>query len=553
MNSKTKISIIFILFLLILFSVESINKMPENTPPRLKPLSNLTSFFSGESISTLDFDSNFQCKADNIRQVPQSENYEILYLFEDATFETFLNRINFKDTNFRFITFQNQISPASFNVAPFEFFSNNFELDLNSDGYCCGELNQKSQIKAGVPVLVFSDKDYEICKNPSSEQMLNSSVRIENKGWHLIHIANKDSFLSDNLEIESVWTFPLNNLNDATLVYQKDAYQELNLENQLYWIHAIEKKDTIIQSQTNSDSESEDNSDPQENTPQTYSDESPEFNESYSIYNTTNQAEGFEFIDGDSEFFKEKPLSVVAVERENVKVLVPEGYETLAKAHIEDLIRCEQTLGNFFGGQINFPLDKIVSKIYISNDDSNRGSSLSGTIIYRRSQENIDFDLQDVITNNPDGFLYDSSPDYCANSHELTHAFFGKAPFPSWANEGLAQFTQYHNQGDIFHGIECKEDGYHKDNQWYEYSDMSGDNVLDYNTSMCYTQEVVNTFGWDNFYKMLNRLNKFQTGELLMNKNADYHFIKDVLEYVYGDRIYEILRKYGITEEEYDY
>ena len=70
---------------------------------------------------------------------------------------------------------------------------------------------------------------------------------------------------------------------------------------------------------------------------------------------------------------------------------------------------------------------------------------------------------------------------------------------------------------------------------------------------MCYTQEVVNTFGWDNFYKMLNRLNKFQTGELLMNKNADYHFIKDVLEYVYGDRIYEILRKYGITEEEYDY
>ena len=554
MNSKTKLSILFIVILTVIISLESIDRKPKNTPPNLQPLSDLTGFLSGQAISANDFESNFQCEPDNIKRVPQSENYEVLFLSEDASFETLLSRIDIKDANLRFITFQNQNLPASFNVAPFEFFSNNFELDLNSGGYCCGELNEDSQIKTGIPVLVFSDNEYAICKNPSAEQILDSPLRIENNGWHTKYITNKDSFsLSDNLEIESVWTFPLNDLSDPTFVYQKDAYNELNLENQIYWIHTIEKTESTHQTQTDIDIEPGNESDSDGQKTEAETGVASEFNESYLIYSTTNQAEGFEFIDDDSDYFKEKSLAIVAVERENVKALVPEGYETLAKAHIEDLIRCEQTLGNFFGGKINFPVDQIVSKIYISDDDSNQGSSVSSKIIYRRSQENIDFDLQDVIANNPDGFLYNSSPDYCANSHELTHAFFGKAPFPSWANEGLAQFTQHHNQGDIFHGIDCREDGYYKDNQWYEYSDMSGSNALDYNTSMCYTQEIVDTFGWNNFYKMLNRLNKFQTGDLPMNKNVDYHYIKDVLEYVYGDRIYEILRKYGIGEEDYDY
>ena len=91
MNIKTKISILFILVLLFFISIENTTKKPKNTPPNLQPLSNLTGFLSGESISANDFESNFQCEPDNIKQVPQSENYEILFLPNDGLFKDILN------------------------------------------------------------------------------------------------------------------------------------------------------------------------------------------------------------------------------------------------------------------------------------------------------------------------------------------------------------------------------------------------------------------------------------------------------------------------------
>jgi hypothetical protein len=270
----------------------------------------------------------------------------------------------------------------------------------------------------------------------------------------------------------------------------------------------------------------------------------------YTIYNTTNTAEGFGFIDRNPSVYKEEALPVVAVVRDNVKVLVPRGYELLAKAHIEDLLTCQPLLTNFYGG-IEFPEDEVVMKIYVSSDDSNLGSSAFGKIMYRRSQENIDYDLETVITNNPEGFLYNSSADYCANSHELTHAYFNRAPLPNWGNEGLAQFTQKNNQGDIFDHIDCQAEGYFSYGEWNVYSDMSTDSVLDYNTAMCFVEELVETYGWTDFYAMLAQLNRFQTGELVWDSFGPYHFVIDVLEYVYGAEVFDILNKYGIEEVDY--
>jgi hypothetical protein len=271
----------------------------------------------------------------------------------------------------------------------------------------------------------------------------------------------------------------------------------------------------------------------------------------YTIYETTNEAEDFGFIDNNLEYYKEKETIIMSVERENVKTLVPKGYEKLAKAHIEDLIRCRSLLSIFFGG-ISFPKEKIKIKIYISTDDSNLSFSNFNKIIYKKSQENIDFDLQDVITNNPDGFLYNSNMNYCTNTHELTHAFFGGTPVPSFADEGLAQFTQKHNQGDLFDYLSCEDTGYYSYDEWNEYSDMSLDQMLDYDTAMCFIEEIFNSYGEDNFHSMLARLNEFQTGELDWNLLATHHFVKDVLEYTYGSEILEILRKYGIEEEDYE-
>lgn len=270
----------------------------------------------------------------------------------------------------------------------------------------------------------------------------------------------------------------------------------------------------------------------------------------YTIYQTTNEAEGFDFIDLNADHYKEKDIPIIAVKRDNFKVLVPENYESLAMAHIEDLMTCVPLLSDFFGG-IDFPEEEIAMKIYISNDESNRGSSVFGKIIYRRSQFNIDLDLKAVNQDWPDGFLYESSSNYCANTHELTHAFFNDAPLPSFGDEALAQFTQKHNQGDIFEWINCQDHGYYDHDDWYDYSDMSAEYRLDYNTAMCFMQELVETYGWDQFYQMLNRLNKFQTGDLVWDRRASYHFVKDVLEYTYGRSVLDVLTKYGINEEDY--
>ncbi|MBT5346520.1 hypothetical protein HOJ01_02020 [bacterium] len=242
MNSKTKLSILFIVILTVIISLESIDKKPKNTPPDLQPLSDLTGFLSGQAISANDFESNFQCEPDNIKRVPQSENYEVLFLSEDASFETLLSRIDIKDANLRFITFQNQNLPASFNVAPFEFFSNNFELDLNSGGYCCGELSKNSEIKTGIPVLVFSDKEYAICKNPSAEQMLDSLVKLENNGWHLLYLAQHDKVLiPEDKSIDSIWSFPLDSSQDASMVAGDEMDHSIIFSDNFYWYNIVGK------------------------------------------------------------------------------------------------------------------------------------------------------------------------------------------------------------------------------------------------------------------------------------------------------------------------
>ena len=248
MNSKTKLSILFILVLLIFITIESLNKKPENTPPNLQPLSELTGFLTGQSISAADFESNFECEVDNIKQVPQSESFQVIYQSEDSTFEDLLNRINFKDANLRFISFQNSEPKESFFVAPFEFFTDNFELDLESGGYCCNELNQNKVFKKGVPLLVFSDKSYEVCENPSSEEMIQSNVILSNTGWDLRYISSNENLnVSEDKEIESVWTFPLNSNQDAQKVFDSSQSNELNFDNQIYWINTQEKPNTNTQ------------------------------------------------------------------------------------------------------------------------------------------------------------------------------------------------------------------------------------------------------------------------------------------------------------------
>ena len=97
------------------------------------------------------------------------------------------------------------------------------------------------------------------------------------------------------------------------------------------------------------------------------------------------------------------------------------------------------------------------------------------------------------------------------------------------------------------------DEGYYSYDEWNDYSDLSEvSGSVDYDTSMCFIEELVDTYGWDDFYLMIERLRKFQTGELVEHSTVNYLFVEEVLEYVYGDEVLDILEKYGIEEEDYE-
>ncbi len=270
----------------------------------------------------------------------------------------------------------------------------------------------------------------------------------------------------------------------------------------------------------------------------------PELN--YSIFDTTNEAYGIDWF-GSGSSFEEVDGTIVAVERENVTVLVPEGYEDLAKAHVEDLITCNSLLSNFMG--IPFPKDRIVLKIFISKDGSFQGSQNRGMSFYKRSQTAIDLDLQDVLSNSPDGFLYESSPTYCANTHELTHAFLYNAYIPYWANEGIAEYSQSINQGGVKDYIICTDSGYYTD-ELYDYYDLNV--TMNYPTSMCMIQEIVETYGEALFRDMFQEILLLQTDNKLRIGTTSNYFVYDILIPSFGSSITAILDKYGIEEAVYE-
>lgn len=242
MNSKNKFFIIsFILIAIVLIS-EYPFKKEENTPPSLKEISSLTGFLAGNSITKNDLDSDFECEPDNIKEVTQLENFEIIFTSKKTTFNDVLKRVNIKDANLRFLSFQNQTSNPSFQVAPFEFFSNNFELDLNSGGYCCDQLSKNTEINPGIPILIFSDKQYEICKNPSLDEMTNTPLELNNSGWHLVYVSSTEEIkIPNDKEIESVWSFPLDSSKDSDLVAGKNKEYGIIFGDNFYWYHIVDK------------------------------------------------------------------------------------------------------------------------------------------------------------------------------------------------------------------------------------------------------------------------------------------------------------------------
>jgi len=219
------------------------NQNLNNEPPKIIEKSDLLGFLQGDADTLSDLDETFICTDENKELVAQSDNYTVLYNNQDRPFSDFLSRIESSEGKFRFISFVNNNSDEGFLVSPFSFFESKFVLDIEDEGYCCLEMDKQSVIKKGTLVLLFSDKEFNICKNPSLESMASTENQISTKGWHLNYIASNNNLkLDSSLEIESVWSFPANAENDSQLLWSKDQTDEFLFNNDIYWLHIIDKE-----------------------------------------------------------------------------------------------------------------------------------------------------------------------------------------------------------------------------------------------------------------------------------------------------------------------
>ena len=256
-------------------------------------------------------------------------------------------------------------------------------------------------------------------------------------------------------------------------------------------------------------------------------------------------------------------IEPVQLEDSKIRVIVPGGYEALGEKHLQDLKYCFPLVGRFL--PIKSFWDGIILKIYAKRPDSNRGGYYqSGRIMYARTRDMLDLDLENVLTNDPDGFLYQSSPSYCANTHEFTHYMLAHTPLPLWAEEGIAEYSQKFNQPGSKDRIECRDNGWYGRDYWgddeyklFPYSDLSreagerpGDGPKWYSSAMCFWELFDSAFGEvtrHEIFKKLSDIRNRNMFERIREKNAI--FIQKILYEIVRDHVTltEHLQKFGFS------
>lgn len=275
-----------------------------------------------------------------------------------------------------------------------------------------------------------------------------------------------------------------------------------------------------------------------------------EYVDGFAVFLSSNEDQGLDwFTDSTDDYRAEVDGTIFAIESKSALVLVPEAYLELGLAHAKDLDYCMEIIPAAY--EMDFPADKVNLKRYSNPYDLYKSSSVFGWMMYSRGLEGLELDLNDLLTNYDEGFLYHLGPDNCSNAHEFTHTLLNDAPVPSWAEEGMAEYTQ-----KLFQiGIEkdtCDISGYYHPETPDEitpYVDLS--EAVDYPTSMCMIESLVDTYGWDSFLQVFDRIQMYQTGDLIWEAGTNYEFVEVILEPVFGADVYPFLQEWGIEPADY--
>ena len=262
----------------------------------------------------------------------------------------------------------------------------------------------------------------------------------------------------------------------------------------------------------------------------------------------------------------EKPIQHVELQDGNITVIVPSGYQTLADIQAKDLGNCIKIVPQFLHMQPMY--NGIVAETYVSNDGTNLGYYAgNGTMFYKRSEDNIQIDLQQALHSPTQGFYAQSGLNYCANSHEFTHYVVDGRPLPSWANEGLAEYTQSFTQAGSKDYLTCTESGWYGQDFWgdnqkknFGFSDLSAPYSNDvnagpqfgpkwYRTGFCFWQGIEKNFSISERDNVLTALGKLKQSDYV---GQDYTsvFINEVLmkNIADTDKLKEYLAKFGFQE-----
>ena len=278
------------------------------------------------------------------------------------------------------------------------------------------------------------------------------------------------------------------------------------------------------------------------------------------------------------DFPKQYELEITPVELTsgNIRVFVPEGYELLGEKHIEDLQNCLIAVPSFIGTETYW--DGVVLKEYVVVDGNNlpAGFQGGGGIFYPRSQEILDSHFQEAEDDFPGSHFYNLSLDYCANTHEFTHYVIDNTIIPSWANEGIAQYTQRNIQRDVYNTFSCNENGFSGIDFWtggeenvsFPYFDLSkeytnsDERKKHVRTRICFWELFDEQFSpekrreafqllRDEYTGVIDKypVYKLKDGTLISVPNKSTFFIENVLfEVVNYEELKTFLEKFGLEE-----
>jgi hypothetical protein len=256
----------------------------------------------------------------------------------------------------------------------------------------------------------------------------------------------------------------------------------------------------------------------------------------------------------------ETPLQPVELTEGKITIIVPKGYEILAQHDLEDVQRCMTNIPKFLHMEPLF--DGLIWKTYQSSKGFHGGFYIPGTGSYYARTPDIDM-FFNALKNNPNWDRNDET--FCWNAHEFTHYVVDGRPIPSWANEGLADFTQDTFWGfSVFTFSDTSWVGpdFHGKTTEMPFADLSQNASMDptspqfqawwYRTGNCFWRGLEKKFGSGTIEKtltMLGKLRYWNNGTQTANKECTKIFINDVLMKAVADKaaMAQYLRIFGFS------